>query len=237
MIKLYGTILLLFYQIAFTQENISEKKLNDFVFENVLEHHKEFDYKIHNAYLNQDYDKVKNLFNDFIENNLHNKIMNNFRWNRFRTRYKSLYDIELPILLMTRSSWSLPNIGEVEAINKIAKKYKKKVKFVVLFWDERKKMRKQGRKYSRHVEVVYINELHNKDPYTIKALKHVLGVPTSFIINKNKRVVGVNRPKATPFDMNKAEALNEKIKFIEEKLQNIFKAYDQLISEKSSVSQ
>lgn len=231
MLKLI-TLLLLFCQLSYAQDEKSD--LGDFVFENVLANYREFDYKIHNAYLNQDYDKVENIFRDFIEDNLHNKIMNNFTWNKFRTRHKSLYDIDLPIYLMTRSSWSLPNIGEIAAINKLAKKYKKKIKFVVLFWDKRKKMKKQGRRYSRHVDVVYIDEMQNKDAYTIKALKHALGVPTTFIINKNKRVMDVDRPAATPFHIKESQAKQNCVESIEDKIHHAYDSSYKLISEKSS---
>lgn len=231
MLKLI-TILFLFFQLSYAQDD--QSSLDDFVFENVLANHREFDYKIHNAYLNQDYDKVDKIFRDFIEDNLHNKIMNDFTWNKFRSRHKSLYDIDLPIYLMTRSSWSLPNIGEIPAINRLAKKYKKEIKFVVLFWDNKQKMKKQGRKYSRHVNVVYIDEMQNKDAYTIKALKHVLGVPTSFVINRNKRVMDVDRPVATPFHVEESQAKQTCVESIEEKINHAFDSSYKLISEKSS---
>lgn len=234
MLKLI-TLLFLFCQLSYAQDD--EPSLDDFVFENVLANYREFDYKIHNAYLNQNYDKVEKVFKDFIEDNLHNKIMNDFTWNKFRSRHKSLYDIDLPIYLMTRSSWSLPNIGEIPAINKLAKKYKKEIKFVILFWDKKQKMRKQGRKYSRHVDVVYIDEMQNKDPYTIKALKHVLGVPTSFMINKDKRVMDVYRPAAMPFDINERQAKQTSVESIEDKINNAFDSSYKLISEKSSAGQ
>lgn len=231
MLKYLG-IILIFCQYSFSQEDKSS--VFDFVFESVLEHHRTFDFKIHKAYVSQDYDKVDALFEDFIEDNLHNKIMNDFYWNKFRSRYKSLYDIDLPVYLLTRSSWSLPSVGEVSAISKLAKKYKNQIKFVVLFWDLRQKMKTQGRKYSRHVEVVYIDELKNKNSYTIKALKHVLGVPVAYIMDKNKRVVEVNRPEAIPFDTEENEAELTHLKNIETQVYHVLDKSQNLISEKSS---
>ncbi|MDN6279864.1 MAG: hypothetical protein L0J45_02560 [Psychroflexus sp.] len=231
MLKYLG-IILIFCQYSFSQEDKS--RAFDFVFESVLEHHRTFDYKIHKAYINQDYAKVDALFEDFIEDNLHNKIMNDFYWNKFRSRYKSLYDIDLPVYLLTRSSWSLPSVGEVPAVNKLAKKYKNQIKFVVLFWDSRQKMKSQGRKYSRHVEVVYIDELKNKDSYTIKALKHVLGVPVAFIMDEKKHVLEVNRPEATPFDTKEDEAELTHLKHIEKQVHHVLNKRQNLISEKSA---
>lgn len=177
----------------------STNKDNTLFFENILFHQKKFTYDLEKAYLSQKFDTVNVLFKDFINTQLIGKQMNDFKWSRFKSKHKSLYEIKTPIYLLTRSSWCLPSKGEIPALVQLARKYKNEVTFVVLFWDKKANMKKEGRKYSKHIDVVYIDESSNKNDYTIKALKHVLGVPTIYLLDKNKKVKHISRPVSTPF--------------------------------------
>lgn len=208
--------------LSLSQTNIN--KDNDLFFESILTHQKKFNYDIQKAYVSQNFKKVEIIFNSFIETHLLQTKMNDFSWNRFKSKAKSLNDIEdLPIYLLTRSSWCIPSEGEVPAINQIAAKYKDKIKFVVLFWDPKSKMKQQGRKYNRIVEVVYIDELKNKNDYTIKALKHVLGVPTVYVLDENKKVRLVERFISTPFHYESQKSMDMCKDEILKQLEVVFK--------------
>ena len=192
-------IIIYFLFCLFCRSQQNSNKSNDLFFESILNHQKKFSYDIEKAYLNQNFDKANKIFQNFIREQLINKKMNDFKWSRFRSKSKALYDIERPIYLHTRSSWCLPSEGEIPTLNKLAKKFKNKIKFVVLFWDKKSRMRSEGRKYHSVIDVVYINELTYKNDYIIKALKHVLGVPVVYLIDEHKKVRLIDRPTSTPF--------------------------------------
>ncbi|QSS96558.1 TlpA family protein disulfide reductase [Psychroflexus sp. ALD_RP9] len=192
-------IAIYFMLCLFCSAQQNTNKSNNLFFESILNHQKKFSYDIEKAYLSQNFDKVDQIFKNFIQERLINKKMNNFEWSRFRAQPKALYDIKTPIYLHTRSSWCLPSEGEIPTLNKLAKKFKDKLRFVVLFWDKKSKMRKEGRKYANIIDVVYIDELIYKNDYTIKALKHVLGVPVVYLIDEHKKVRLIDRPTSTPF--------------------------------------
>lgn len=114
--------------------------------------------------------------------------------------------------MITYASWCVPSPGEIPALNKLAQKYGKDVKFVVLFWDRRHNMKKMARKFSSRITVCYAHESYRNDAPIVAALKHTLGFPTSFYLDDNLKVVDIRRcgthvcPRRTPYD--KSYALN-----------------------------
>lgn len=94
---------------------------------------------------------------------------------------------------MTYASWCTPGSGEIPALNDIAKKYHKEIDFVILFWDSKDKVKKASRNYSNHISIIYVDEKENTNDHLVETLKHSLGFPTSFFIDKDKMIVDVRR--------------------------------------------
>ena len=94
---------------------------------------------------------------------------------------------------MTYASWCIPSKGEIPAINSFVKKHHKDIDFVLLLWDEKREVIRFSKQFHRKMDVVYVNELKNRDAYTIKMLKHSLGFPTTFLIGSDKKILDIRK--------------------------------------------
>lgn len=101
---------------------------------------------------------------------------------------------------MTYASWCTPGKGEIPALNGIAKEYSKYIDFVVLFWDSKSKVRKASKEYSKNITILYVDETENTHDHIVETMKHSLGFPTSFFINKDKMIVDVRRGVLHPYN-------------------------------------
>lgn len=145
------------------------------------------------AYAEQDFERAEFLFDSLINNVINGSYLDNFKVKKLSGRKIKLSKFQKPMLLMTYASWCTPGVGEIPALNEIAKTHYKDIDFVILFWDTKKKVRKASRAYSSKIKIVYVDEKENKDDYIVQIMKHSLGFPTSFFIDKNKRILDVRR--------------------------------------------
>lgn len=145
------------------------------------------------AYALQDFDRAEFLFDSLVNNVVAGSYLDNFKFRKLSGRKIELSHFKKPIFLITYSSWCTLGIGEIPALNAIAKKHYKEIDFVVLFWDSKENTRKVSRSYSNKINIVYVDELDNTDNYIVERMKHSLGLPTSFLIDENKRIIAVQR--------------------------------------------
>ncbi len=164
------------------------------------------------AYRKGDFEKGKFLFDSLVDHRLTGTLFDNFTFKKFGGGRLRLNKIEKPIILITYASWCVTSPGEIPALNKLAKKYGKDVKFVVVFWNKRRDMKKVARKFNGRITVCYAHEAYKNDEGAVAALKHTLGFPTSFFLDEDKYVVDIRRcgmklcPKRTTY--RKAYSIN-----------------------------
>lgn len=154
---------------------------------------KKYTHNSQQAYAQQDFDRADFLFDSLINNVVTGSYLDNFKVRKLSGRKIELSRFKKPIFLITYSSWCMPGVGEIPALNEIAKKHYKDIDFVVLFWDSKENTRKSSRSYSNKINIVYVDEMENMDNYIVERMKHSLGLPTSFLIDQNKRIVAVRR--------------------------------------------
>lgn len=154
---------------------------------------KKYTHNSQQAYALQDFERAEFLFDSLVDNVVTGSYLDNFKVRKLSGRKIGLSRFKKPIFLITYSSWCMPGVGEIPALNEIAKKYHKDIDFVVLFWDSKKNTRKSARNYSNKINIVYVDEMENVDNYIVERMKHSLGLPTSFLIDQNKRIVAVRR--------------------------------------------
>lgn len=156
------------------------------------------------AYYHRDYEEGQRLFDSLIEHGLKGSYMDNFKFKNLNQEESSLYEFKKPIYFITYASWCITSEGEIPAINQLAAKYSDKIDFVILFWDDHKTTKKMSKSYNEHIKVLYVNEMNNRDSYVISKLKHSLGLPTTFLIDGNKKILdvrrGVNHPYGKSFE-------------------------------------
>lgn len=145
------------------------------------------------AYAVKDFDRAEFLYDSLVNNVIRGSYLDNFIVRKLSGKKIELIKFDKPIFLITYASWCTPGIGEIPALNQIAKKHYKDIDFVVLFWDNQKNARKSARAYSSKINIVYVDETENVNNDIVRRIKHTLGLPTSLLIDENKRIVAVKR--------------------------------------------
>ncbi len=185
-------LLLLFLLVSFSalsQPTEPNKLFSSEIGKNI----KSYRLKSQKAYANKDYERAEFLFDSLINNVVNGSYLDNFKVRKVSGRKVELYDFEKPVFLMTYASWCTPGVGEIPALNEVADKYHKEIDFVVLFWDSKKKVRKIARDYSSKFTILYVDEKENTHDHIVETMKHSLGFPTTFFIDKTKKIVDVRR--------------------------------------------
>ncbi len=184
---------ILFVLLAGPVHSQVELKQNTLFSEAIRLNIKKYTRNSQRAYAYQDFERAEFLYDSLIDNVVKGSYLDNFHVRKISGRKIELYRFKKPILLITYSSWCVPAEGEIPALNKVASKYYNDVDFVVLFWDTRLNAKKSAKEYSGKINLLYVDEKDNTNNYIIGRMKHSLGLPTSFIIDKDKRIIAVRR--------------------------------------------
>ncbi|MFN4764201.1 TlpA family protein disulfide reductase [Gillisia sp. Q332] len=179
-----------------------------FFSEALAAHLPKYDQNAKAAYYKRDYKKANRLFDSLIEHGLKGSYMDNFKFNNLNKKESLLYGFKKPMYLITYASWCVTSEGEIPAINQLATKYSDKIDFVILFWDDHKTTKKMAKLYNEHLKVLYVNEMNNQDSYVISKLKHSLGLPTTFLIDGNKKILDIRRGVTHPYGKSFEESFD-----------------------------
>lgn len=210
--------------IVFSQQQLQEKTyFSEALYFNLSDYNRKADL----AYRFNDYEKGKELFENFTSNHLEGSYMDNFKFRNLKKKEVSLYDYKKPVFLITYASWCVPSKGEIPALNELAKQYRDKIDFVVLFWDEHDKVKELAENFSSNISIVYVDERKNNGAYVVKQLKHSLGLPTCFLIAGDKKIMDIRRSVFPPLHTEKETAYRENYIALETSISNnLVKGYD-----------
>jgi len=157
--------------IALSQENEPKKLFSQAIGKNIRKYRQES----RQAYARKDLERAEFLFDSLVNNVINGTYLDNFKVRKFSGRRIELYKFEKPTYLITYASWCVPGVGEIPAFNDIADRYYNEIDFIILFWGSKKKIRKIKRKFSRKVNILYVDEKENKYDFAIRTMKHSLG--------------------------------------------------------------
>jgi thiol-disulfide isomerase/thioredoxin len=164
----------------------------------IKKHIKRYNIKSDIAYENKDPETAQVLFDSLVSNHLVGTNFDDFTFKGFATKNTKLSSYKKPIFILTYASWCIPSKGEIPALNKLAQKYAKDVKFIILFWDKKNKIKSIARKFNHSISVCYAHESYKNDATIVANLKHTLGFPTSYFLDEKLRVVNIKRGGAQP---------------------------------------
>lgn len=145
------------------------------------------------AFVTGNMERGQFLFDSLVQHRLIGTTFDNLTLKKSSGARLKLSSVKQPMFLLTYASWCVPNQGEIPALNKLARKYGKDVKIIVLFWDRKDKMKKLARKFSHRITVCYAHEYYKADTRTVAALKHTLGFPTSYFLDADRKIVDIRR--------------------------------------------
>lgn len=160
------------------------------------------------AYRVDDLSRAHFLFDSLVQFSLKGSRLDNFRVKNLKRKDVYLKEFKNPIYLTTYASWIVPTEGEIPAINNLADKYAHEIDFIMLFWDKRQAIQQLSKKYSKNITILYVDELQNSHSAVIKMMKHSLGIPVSFVLDKDKVVVDITRKVSHPFGIEFEKSYN-----------------------------
>ncbi len=152
-----------------------------------------------NKYYNKrEYQKATFLFDSLVNKTLIGTKFDDFSFSRINKKRIQLSTIQLPTIIFTYSSWCIIEKGEIPALNKLAIENKDKIKIIVVFWDEKKNMKKIGNQFNSEIEVCYAHQNNNEDLKAIELLKNTLGFPTTYFLDSNRNLISLKKRSLKP---------------------------------------
>ncbi|MET3045172.1 TlpA family protein disulfide reductase [Flavobacterium covae] len=192
--KLYFSIVALYSIYSFCQDKVITTSFPDAL----RAHLAKYNQKVNYAYERNDVNTSKILFDSLVQFHLKGTHFEDYTFKTFEKRKLQLSSIQKPIFILTYASWCVPSKGEFQALNKLAEKHAKDIKFILLFWDKRKNIKEIARKFNNNIEVCYANESYKNDAPIVAHLKHTLGFPTSYFLDEKLKVIDIKRGGAHP---------------------------------------
>lgn len=173
----------------------------------------------------KDDSRLQFLFDSLVEHVVVGSYLDNFRVRKFGGRRIDLNHFKKPMYLITYADWCTPGTGEIPALNDIVQKNHNEMDFVVLFWGPRRTVRKIKQKLHPKITVLFVNEKENNHSFIIRRMKHSLGLPTTFLLTDQKRIINVSRLLTHHYGLPYEESYNKHFQYFTQKVSQI-KSYD-----------
>ena len=220
---------IIFFCISFSFVQAQDNKT--FFSEAISLNIKPYKKKVSKAYRNKDIERAEFLFDSLVDHCLKGSYIDNFSINCLGKNKNCFNDYEKPIFLLTYASWCVPSKGEIPALNELSSKYKDQIDFIVLFWDKKSEVRKVAREYDNSIDIVYVDELENRDAYIVKTMKHSLGFPTTFFIGSDKQIVDISRTVILPYNSPYEKSYTLNYQSVSEGVSKILEHEEELLNE------
>lgn len=198
-------ISILVFSLSISAQDTGQKTFAVAVKENI----KKYNTACNSAYEKGDMEKAQFLFDTLVNNRLVGTKFEDYTLRRANGGKLKLSSIKKPVLLQTYTSWCVLNKGEIPALNKLAKKYAKDLKIVIVFWDKKQSMKAIANQFSSNIEVCYANENNYKDGEVVAVLKYAIGYLSSYYLDQNLKVISIK--KGAPPQIPKKTHIKEAI--------------------------
>lgn len=186
-------LILLFFLVFFFSFSAYSQEETVYFSDAMKAHLRKYNSQSDIEYEKGDIAKGQALFDSLVQNYLVGSRFNDFSLKSVNSKKIKLSQIKKPVFIITYASWCVMNKGEIPALNKLARKYYKDIRFIVLLWDKKSEAKKFGTKFNNRITVCYANESYRNDAKVVATLKHTLGFPTSYFLNSNMDVVDIKR--------------------------------------------
>lgn len=162
------------------------------------------------------------MLDDVVYNCIKDKYISNYDFTSIDGETISTDKIDMPIVLLTAATWCAPCWGEIPALNKMVEKYNGKVKFIMLFWDMEKGVKRMAEKLDQRIFLVPSKEkLKDRSSIKVSGFIHKLDYPSAYLITDKKRILDFKRGALSP---TKKMGWDEVNKINEQELDNFIKA-------------
>lgn len=176
--------------LSYSQTSLKDSLFSEAIHANI----ETYKLAVNDAYLNHDLNSSNTLFNQFVESNLVNTYLDNFKARNTNGALVSINKyFKRPVILVTYASWCIRNDQEIASLNELAKTHHHEIDFVVVYWDNKNTTRKKSKIYNRHINVLYIDERENIFSSEIKNMKHALGLSLVYYINSGDKIIAIKK--------------------------------------------
>jgi thiol-disulfide isomerase/thioredoxin len=169
----------------------------------------------------RDDQRLQFLFDSLVDHVVIGSYLDNFRVRKFGGRRVDLEHFKKPMYLITYADWCTPGVGEIPALNDIVQKNHNALDFVVLFWGPRRTIRKIKQKLHPKITVLFINEKENNHSFIIRRMKHSLGLPTTFLLSDQKRIINVSRLLTHHYGLPYEQSYNKHFQYFTQKVSQV----------------
>uniref|UniRef100_UPI004049CB7F hypothetical protein n=1 Tax=Flavobacterium sp. TaxID=239 RepID=UPI004049CB7F len=182
----------------------------------------------------KDLDRVEFLFDSLVQNQIIGSKFNFLKVRKMNGGKLYFKKVNKPIVIITHTDWLVKNKGELQALNKLAREYKKKVSFIFIYWNNKENARKSARKFNRNITVCYADEEYKYDNRIVKMMRNTLGFPTSYQITEKKLIMDVDRGigKFVAFKTPLNKAKEQNYEYLKQKLSPILQHADSIYPQK-----
>ncbi|MFD2827792.1 TlpA family protein disulfide reductase [Leeuwenhoekiella polynyae] len=208
------TRLLLFFFLLSFSISAQEKSEKLFFSEALSLNLNNYNTKVDDALERGEFSYAKSLFDSLVKNHLQGSFIDPLKFERLSSSIASTEELEKPTIILTYASWCIPNEGEIPVLNKMAQKYGDMVDFVVLFWDQKKTVRRLAKQFDTNIQIVYVDEVQNNYMQTVKLLKHALGISLSFVLAADGEILDINRRPPNKMNLSENQIFNQNITFL-----------------------
>lgn len=215
--SVFFLILLVFFgcdRLLYSQEDFNKTYFSEVIGKNIR------GYRLASraARYAQDDERLQFLFDSLVDHVVIGSYLDNFRVRKFGGRSIDLNYFKKPMYLITYADWCTPGIGEIPALNDLVQKNYNEIDFVVLFWGPRKTIRKIKQKLHPKITVLFVNEKENNNSFIIRRMKHSLGLPTTFLLSDQKRIINVSRLLTHHYGLAYEESYNKHFQYFTQKV-------------------
>ncbi|SDB24073.1 hypothetical protein SAMN03097699_0256 [Flavobacteriaceae bacterium MAR_2010_188] len=170
--------------------------------------------KVDSAISRHDDVRADFLFDSLFTNYIKDTYVKNLKLNKVNGGSLETDKLKVPFILITKSTSFNQNHEEIELINDIANRYRNQIKFIILYYGDKKSSAKISRPFNSQVIIAYSDERENNDDYLIATYKHSFGVPACFFVSATKQITYIDRAftmVSKNLDINSLETTNKQL--------------------------
>ena len=153
---------------------------------------KDYYYSFHEAVQDGDKESTQDRYHKMINNCIKGKYLSNHSFKTLDKEQLETDSISKPLVITIAAPWCPPCWPEIDGLNALVDKYNDQVHFVVLFWDTKGNLKKMAPKYDNRIQLVAAKKTYaqsEQGPVYGNAFKHNLGLPSTYVIDKDKKIV------------------------------------------------
>jgi len=138
-------------------------------------------------------------YNDSIKAAIVGSYIEDHNFTTYDSTNFSTYNRKKPLFLQVTASWCKPCLAEIPALNKIVEKYKDRIDFTLIFWDNQEELSLFAQDYNSAITLVpSLEKQEDATTIDIAGFRHIMGFPTNYLISSNNQIINFSQGAMVP---------------------------------------